>query len=107
VVRGTKRRPGRHRSLPGDQARLHLLHLITSHHGEYQCDTPHLPKTPEAMVLHHVDYIDAKLEMFRRGYQSSRELGHGIFERFRPWPVNIIAPLPAVALVKKELPASP
>jgi 3'-5' exoribonuclease len=80
-----------------DQARLHLLHLIASHHGEYQFGSPVLPKTPEALVLHHVDNIDAKLEMFRRGYQTSRELGPGIFERFRPWPVNIIAPLPSMA----------
>lgn len=90
-----------------DQARLHLLHLIASHHGEYQFGSPVLPKTPEALVLHHVDNIDAKLEMFRRGYHSSRELGPGIFERFRPWPVNIVAPLPSVAAAKEERPPSP
>jgi 3'-5' exoribonuclease len=55
-----------------------------------------LPKTPEAIALHHVDNIDAKLEMLRRGYQNSKELAPGIFERFRPWPVNIIAPLASV-----------
>jgi 3'-5' exoribonuclease len=55
-----------------------------------------LPKTPEALVLHHVDNIDAKMEMFRRGYETSRELAPGIIERFRPWPVNVVAPLPSV-----------
>jgi 3'-5' exoribonuclease len=34
--------------------------------------------------------------MLRRGYQNSKELAPGIFERFRPWPVNIIAPLASV-----------
>lgn len=81
---------------PGDSVRLHLLHLIAAHHGEYQFGSPVLPKTPEAIALHHVDNIDAKLEMFRRGYETSRELAPGIFERFRPWPVNIVAPLPSV-----------
>ncbi len=79
-----------------EHVRLHLLHLIASHHGEYQYGSPVLPKTPEALVLHHVDNIDAKMEMFRRGYETSRELAPGIFERFRPWPVNVVAPLPSV-----------
>lgn len=81
---------------PGEHVRLHLLHLIAAHHGEYQFGSPVLPKTPEAIALHHVDNIDAKLEMLRRGYETSRELAPGIFERFRPWPVNIVAPLPSV-----------
>jgi len=73
--------------------RVHLLHLIGSHHGEMQFGSPVLPKTPEAIVLHHVDNIDAKLEMFRRGYESSKEIGNGIFERVRPLPGNLVLPL--------------
>ena len=77
-----------------DLVRLHLLHLIGSHHGEYQFGAPVLPKTPEAIVLHHVDNIDAKLEMLRRAYATSTELGAGIFERVRPLPQNIVEQLP-------------
>ena len=73
--------------------RLHLLHLIGSHHGEMAFGSPVLPKTPEAIVLHHVDNIDAKLEMFRRGYDTSAEIGTGIFERVRPLPANLVEPL--------------
>lgn len=80
-----------------DLVRLHLLHLIAAHHGQYEFGSPVLPKTPEAVALHHVDNIDAKLEMLRRGYETGRELAPGIFERFRPWPVNVLAPLPAVS----------
>ena len=76
--------------------RLHLLHLIGSHHGEMQFGSPVLPKTPEAMVLHYVDNIDAKLEMFRRGYESSGELGNGIYEKVFPLPQNLVKPLPRV-----------
>ncbi len=76
--------------------RLHLLHLIGSHHGEMQFGSPVLPKTPEAIVLHYVDNIDAKLEMLRRGYEGSAELGNGIFEKVFPLPQNLVKPLPRV-----------
>lgn len=76
-----------------DQVRLHLLHLIASHHGEYQFGSPVLPKTPEAMVLHHIDNIDAKMDMFDRGYETSAQLTKNIFERVRPLPSRMVRPL--------------
>lgn len=79
-----------------DLVRVHLLHLIGSHHGQYDYGAPVLPKTPEAVILHHIDNIDAKMEMLRRGYNTSKDLGNGIFERFRPWPTNVVTPLPEV-----------
>lgn len=85
-----------------ETVRLHLLHLIAAHHGSLEFGSPVLPKTPEAIALHHVDNIDAKLEMFRRGYETGKELAPGIIEKFQPWPVNIVAPLPPV-----QLPATP
>lgn len=85
-----------------ETVRLHLLHLIAAHHGTHEFGSPVLPKTPEAIALHHVDNIDAKLEMFRRAYEAGKELGPGIIEKFVPWPVNIVAPLPAVNLPKPE-----
>ncbi len=79
-----------------EMVRVHLLHLIGSHHGEFQFGSPVLPKTPEAIVLHHVDNIDAKLEMMRRAYDTSAELAPGIFERVRPLPQNIVQPLGSI-----------
>ncbi len=76
-----------------EEVRLHLLHLIGSHHGEYQFGSPVLPKTPEAIVLHHVDNIDAKLEMMFTTYATSPLLGRNIYERQRPLPVNLVRPL--------------
>ena len=52
-----------------------------------------LPKTPEAIVLHHVDNIDAKLEMMFTTYATSPLLGRNIYERQRPLPVNLVRPL--------------
>jgi 3'-5' exoribonuclease len=77
-----------------DLVRLHLLHLIGSHHGEYAFGSPVLPKTPEAIALHYIDNLDAKMEMFRRGYDTGAELGAGIYERVRPLPANLVEPLP-------------
>lgn len=82
---------------PGSEmVRLHLLHLIGSHHGEMQFGSPVLPKTPEAIALHYIDNLDAKMEMFRRGYDTSAELADGIYERVRPLPANLVRPLASV-----------
>ncbi|MBC7853367.1 MAG: HD domain-containing protein [Pirellulaceae bacterium] len=40
---------------------LRLKHLIVSHHGEYQFGSPKLPMTLEAITLHLLDNLDAKL----------------------------------------------
>jgi 3'-5' exoribonuclease len=79
-----------------DLVRLHLLHLVASHHGELEYGSPVLPKTPEAVALHYVDNLDAKMEMLRRGYESSQQLAPGIFERFRPWATHVVEPLAAI-----------
>lgn len=40
---------------------LRLQHMIVSHHGEYQFGSPKLPMTLEAVALHYLDNLDAKL----------------------------------------------
>jgi 3'-5' exoribonuclease len=84
-----------HAKAEAEQARLHLLHLIASHHGELAFGSPVLPKTPEAVALHYVDNLDAKLEMFAQGYAVASPLGKGVWERVRPLPANLVSPLPA------------
>jgi len=42
----------------------HLLHMILSHHGDYQYGSPVLPATAEAIALHYLDNLDAKLNAF-------------------------------------------
>jgi len=41
-----------------------LLHIILSHHGEYAYGAPVLPATAEAIALHYLDNLDAKLASF-------------------------------------------
>ncbi len=39
----------------------HLEHMILSHHGELEWGSPTVPKTLEAMILHHADDLDSKI----------------------------------------------
>ncbi|MCW1885650.1 HD domain-containing protein [Luteolibacter flavescens] len=78
-----------------ESVRLHLLHLIASHHGDYQFGSPALPRTPEAIALHHIDNLDAKLEMMKDAYANANEISVGIYEKQFPLPANLVAPLPA------------
>lgn len=76
-----------------EEVRMHLLHLIGSHHGEYEFGSPVLPRTPEAFALHYIDNLDAKLEMVRDAYAQSQEIAPGIHERVFPLPTNLVRPL--------------
>lgn len=40
---------------------LRLKHMILSHHGEYEFGSPKLPMTLEAIALHYLDNLDAKI----------------------------------------------
>lgn len=48
---------------PGE-LRLQLEHLIVSHHGQLEFGSPKLPVTLEAIALHHIDNLDAKIAAF-------------------------------------------
>lgn len=76
-----------------EETRLHLLHLIASHHGQFEFGSPTLPRTPEAFALHHIDNLDAKLEMLRDAYAQANEIAPGIFDRVFPLPANLVRPL--------------
>jgi 3'-5' exoribonuclease len=78
---------------PSEDVRLHLLHLIGAHHGEQQFGSPVSPKTPEAMALHYIDNLDARLEMFAAGYTTAKPLAARIFDRVRPLPGNLVKSL--------------
>lgn len=45
---------------------LRLKHMILSHHGSYEYGSPKLPMTPEAIALHHLDNLDAKVHNFEQ-----------------------------------------
>jgi 3'-5' exoribonuclease len=47
-------------TLPEDLL-LELKHMLVSHHGEYEFGSPKLPMTLEAIALHYLDNLDAKI----------------------------------------------
>lgn len=44
---------------------LRLRHAILSHHGQLEWGSPKRPSTLEALILHHVDNLDAKISGYR------------------------------------------
>ncbi|MBC7252787.1 MAG: HD domain-containing protein [Actinobacteria bacterium] len=54
-------------AMPGfpEDLAMRLRHAVLSHHGELEWGSPKRPKTLEAILLHHVDNLDAKVNSFR------------------------------------------
>ncbi|AFM39967.1 putative domain HDIG-containing protein [Desulfosporosinus acidiphilus SJ4] len=48
------------------ELRYKLLHIISSHHGKYEWQSPKRPKIMEALVIHHADVMDAELYQFEQ-----------------------------------------
>lgn len=62
------------RQVPGFPPKLKLLvdHLILSHHGELEFGSPKVPAFAEAMLLHHLDNLDSKMETVRGTTERDR-----------------------------------
>lgn len=66
----------------------HLEHIVLSHHGHLEYGSPKRPKTLEALVVHHLDDMDSKIQGFldlvaREGDVDSTWTTHNnrLFER--------------------------
>jgi 3'-5' exoribonuclease len=46
------------------ELRVKLLHIIISHHGRYEWQSPRRPKSMEAVVVHYADAMEADLWQF-------------------------------------------
>jgi 3'-5' exoribonuclease len=58
--------------------RILVEHLIVSHHGELEYGSPKVPLFPEAMLLHHLDNLDSKMECMRGLIERDRQV-EGVF----------------------------
>lgn len=58
-----------------EELRLRLEHMIVSHHGAHEFGSPKLPMTPEAIALHHLDNLDAKLHLYLREIRDDPNRG--------------------------------
>lgn len=67
---------------------LFLKHMILSHHGAYEFGSPKLPMTLEALLLHHLDDLDAKMNGFLGFIEKEKDAAsrwtsyHKLFDRF-------------------------
>ncbi len=67
--------------------RLQVLHCVLAHHGELVNGSPVVPKTVEAVALHHLDNLGAQLDAFTRIADEARGRGQdwseyiGLIER--------------------------
>lgn len=74
-------------NFPGQLA-MELRHILLSHHGVLEYGSPKRPKTIEAMLVHHIDDLDAKASAFREFIDASPTDEsdwtpfHRLFERF-------------------------
>lgn len=70
-------------ALPSFPPKLRTLveHLIISHHGELEFGSPKLPAFPEALLLHHLDNVDSKMEAMRVALSRPDYSG----SEFTPW----------------------
>jgi len=75
VIQGVTMVSDKAKELPSfPEAKLQqLLHCIVSHHGELEWGSPKRPKTIEALILHHVDNLDAKVKGFLEIVEGSRD----------------------------------
>src|SRR6185437_14230739 len=72
--------------------RVLLEHLVISHHGELEFGSPKVPAFPEALLLHHLDNLDSKMNAVRNALKRDSHIDG----EFTGW----IAPLERVLLRK-------
>src|SRR4051795_506189 len=73
IVIGLKILADKVRDIEDFPPRLRTLveHLIISHHGELEFGSPKVPSFPEALLLHHLDNLDSKMEAMRSTLQKA------------------------------------
>ncbi len=71
--------------LPEFPPRLRMLveHLVASHHGTLEYGSPKVPMTAEAMLLHHLDNLDSKMEAVRGAVEKDK-LAEGSWTTYIP-----------------------
>lgn len=70
---------------PGFPPKLRILleHMMLSHHGELEYGSPKVPVFPEALLLHHLDNLDSKMECMRAAIARDRNV-EGCWTSYNP-----------------------
>ena len=54
--------------------RMLVEHMIASHHGQMEYGSPKVPMFAEAMLLHHLDNLDSKMETVRGSIDRDKQI---------------------------------
>lgn len=75
IVIGLRMLNDRIQRFPNFPQRLRTMveHMIVSHHGELEFGSPKVPLFPEALLLHHLDNLDSKMECMRATLAKDRQ----------------------------------
>ncbi|HYE19813.1 MAG TPA: HD domain-containing protein, partial [Tepidisphaeraceae bacterium] len=60
-----------------------LQHIILSHHGTHEFGSPRLPSTPEAIAVHMIENMDAKLMMSLTATRGDKAGGDGTWTEYQ------------------------
>ncbi len=82
--------------LPNFPPKLRTLveHMILSHHGELEFGSPKVPIFAEALLLHHLDNMDSKMDALRSALKRDQQVD----SEFTGW----VAPLERILLRKDK-----
>lgn len=69
-----------------------LKHIIVSHHGKYEFGSPKLPAMPEAVVVHYLDNLDAKVTMMLAEIADDPNPASDWTEFVRPLETKVFKP---------------
>jgi 3'-5' exoribonuclease len=108
------------RGIPEFPVRLRALleHMILSHHGELEYGSPKMPQFPEALLLHHLDNLDSKMECMRACLEKDKQvdgcwtsynqsLERSMLKKQKYLEEREAAPVPAVPVPVRAAPAAP
>jgi len=62
------------RKFPEDLSQK-MEHIILSHQGKYEWQSPKMPSFPEALLVHMIDIMDAKMNLMDIAYTEDQEPG--------------------------------
>jgi 3'-5' exoribonuclease len=64
-------------TIPGFPPELRMLveHMVLSHHGKLEFGSPKLPMIPEAVLLHYLDDLDAKMHTMQSEFERHEAQG--------------------------------
>ncbi len=72
-----------------DTTRTLLEHMVISHHGHLEFGSPKLPQFPEALLLHHLDDMDSKMECMRQLIEGDRQ-SEGCFTSYNTTLARVV-----------------